>query len=177
MKRFLMIATLAAVGLTQFAATQASAGGGFSHGRSYYGSHNEYRGHHFRASERFGYSRYGFRSFSYTHYRWSDTYRCYFYYAPSYGWCFYEPSYNFYVPITYFNQVYPESVSVITPTVIPTPTVVQQQQTTVVNVQNERGPSVPVAVPAPVPTPVPGPSAVPPPPVAQQKTNVEAVGR
>lgn len=149
MKRFFVAAALVA-GLTLFVG-QTWAGGSSSHHESE---------HSFRANERFDYHRHGFKSFSYSHYRWSNDYHRYIYWAPSYGWCFYEPTYSYYVPVSYYHEVY-SSAPTVAPTVIPTPPVVQQ--TTVVTAPPSA--SVPVPPPPPPPPVVPGPTAV-------QKTNV-----
>jgi hypothetical protein len=167
MKRFLMIATIAAVGLTLLAAAQTRAAGPSGQGSGYptrgFSGHHGMYGHRFKASERFDYRRYGFRSLSWRHYRWSSYYHGYCYWAPRYGWCFYEPTYSCYLPVSYFSEVYPEAATAVAPVVSPAPSVVQQ--TTVVAT-----PPAPVAdLPAPPPTPavVPAPA-----PVAVQKTKV-----
>jgi hypothetical protein len=127
--------------------------------------HRGESGYHFKASERFNYGKHGFKAFSWTHRRWSSQYHCYCYWAPSFGWCFFEPIHACYVPLTYFREVYPETVTTVAPVVAPTPSVIQQ--TTVVT-----------APPAPVrevPPPAPAPAVVPA-PTAVQKTNVGAGG-
>jgi len=117
-------------------------------------------GHSFKASERFDYGKHGFGHQSWTHYRWSNYYRCFCFWAPRYGWCFYEPTYCCYLPISYYCEVYPQFAPVTTP-VSTSPSVIQQ--TTVV---------APTAAPVPdLPTPPPGPPALPA-PMAVQKTKV-----
>jgi hypothetical protein len=168
MKRFFVTPTLAAVALSLFVVAQTWAGGPSGNGSSRQGGEPSHHGsmsgrsesgHSFRASERFDYHSYGYRSYSWTHSRWSNDYRCYIYWAPRYGWCFYEPTYTCYVPVTYYGQVYPQSAPIVAPSAP-----VIQQQTTVVT-----APSAPTTS---LPVPPPGPS-VQPPPVAVQKTKVE----
>jgi hypothetical protein len=171
MKRFLMTAMVAALGLSvlnvtsTWAAGQTREGTGkTTTGPSHFGATSGHRGefsHSFRASERFNYGRYGFKGLSWSHYCWSSYYRCYFYWAPSYGWCFYEPSHACYLPFSYYREVYPETAPVVTTT----PSVVQQ--TTVVTVP----PAPAVDLPSPPPPP---PAPVAPAPVAVQKTKVGA---
>jgi hypothetical protein len=178
MTRFLLSAAVAAVGLALLAAPETRAdqppghGRGYSTGRHYRGHGHyhyraSYRGHGFRASHRFHYHRYGYRSLRWTRSFWSSQYRCYCYWAPQYRcWFFYEPTYSYYVPVTYYREVYAEAPPVTAP-VFPSPSVVQQ--TTVVV-----PPSAPVAEPVP-PGPVAGPgpvAPVAPAPVAVQKTRV-----
>jgi hypothetical protein len=157
MKRLFLTATLAALGLTLLAVGQTQAGdkGSRGHRSEMSGRHD---GHHFRASSRFGYDRFGYKSFRWTHSYWNSYYRCYTYWAPSYGWCFYEPTYAVYVPVTRFYEVYPEATHTSTPSVV--------QQTTVVNVPSG-GPAV-----TPAPVPAPGPEVGPPAPAAVQQTKV-----
>jgi hypothetical protein len=160
MKKFLLNVTVIAVGLTLLSVVPIWAAEPSRHdsgrGGSMSGSHREFD-HSYRPSERFDYRQHGFRSFSYTHYGWSDHYRCYCYYSPSYGWCFYVPTYSYYLPISYYSQVYPQSV----PVVKEAPSVIQQ--TTVVATPSAPVPGLPT--PPPVPPVAPGPTAV-------QKTNV-----
>ncbi len=168
MKRFITNVTVATVGLALFA-IPAFAGrpsghdsgrsSGHDSGRS--GSSNSMHrdfNHSFRANEHFDYRKHGFKSIDWTHYRWSDFYRCYCYYCPRFGWCFYEPTYSCYLPVTYYSQVYPQSA----PVAPSSPSVIQQ--TTVVNVQPSGVPDLPTP---PLSAPVPAPTAV-------QKTNVAA---
>ena len=134
MNRFLMTVAVAAVGLTTLAAAQTRAEGrsgrGSDHSFGGESRHESMGGRQFRASRRFDYGRHGYRSLSWTHSYWSSYYGCYCYWAPSYGWCFYEPSYSCYLPVSYYFEVYPEVVSAGPAPVIPAPTTIQQ--TTVV---------------------------------------------
>ena len=173
MTRLMLTVGVAAMGLALLVVPQTRADGhrGGSYGGYRYGSghHFDYRfpSHGYHASHRFGYERYGYRSLSYSSYRWSYDHRCFIYWAPSYRcWFFYEPSYSYYVPVTYYRQVYteaPASVAVVPPA----PSVVQQT-TVVVPPTTPVGPSAPVAEEAP-PAPV---APVPPPPTAVQNTKV-----
>ena len=97
-------------------------------GSSQHGSMSGRRGeseHSFKANERFDYRKHGYQSLSWSRSRWSSSYHCYCYYAPSYGWCFYEPTYSCYLPVSYYPEVYPQAA----PTVSTTPSVIQQQTT------------------------------------------------
>src|SRR5207253_10927577 len=118
--------------------------------------------HSFKVNERVDYRRPGFKSVSWSHRRWSSYYRSYVYWAPSYGWYFYEPTYSCYLPVSRYSEVYPEAVAVA-PAVSPTPTVIQQ--TTVV--------TVPPGPAAELPTPPLAPEVLPA-PIAVQKTKVGA---
>jgi hypothetical protein len=160
MKRFFLTATLAALGLTVLGVNQTQAGdkGGHGHRSEMSGRHD---GHHYRASSRFGYDRFGYKSFRWTRSYWSSYYRCYCYWAPSYGWCFYEPTYSYYVPVSRFSEVYPEATRTSTPSVV--------QQTTVVTVPSA---VTPVPAPGPAVTPPPVPEVGPPAPTAVQQTKV-----
>jgi hypothetical protein len=177
MLRFTLAASVAAAVLALAAvpdvrAQSHSGGPGFE---SHHGSeHFDYRFpnrdyHGFRASNSFGYNRYGFRSVYWNNYRWSSEYRCYLYWAPSYrSWCFYEPTYSYYVPVSYFSQVYPSAPPTVAP--VPPPPSVIQQQTTVVT-----APPVPIS---PASKPVP-PAPIPPitsAPTAVQETKVAQGG-
>lgn len=171
MRRSLFATAFAALGLV-LVATQTQAAvptgrgpshrsGSFSHAIS--GHHGQFS-HSFRANGRFDYGRYGYRSLHWTRYGWSSRYNNYCYWAPNYGWCFYEPTYSCYLPISYYRQVYPEAsfstaaVPAPVPVVTPSPSVVQQTSVVV------GGPAIPTAdVPAPplLPPPVtPAPTAV-----------------
>jgi hypothetical protein len=174
MMRFILSASIAAMGLAFLATSEAEAwaegrsgggsgysghmgsrGGDYRHGSS----HFDYR-FPYRPSHGFGYERYGYRSLYYSHYHWSSDYRCYVYWAPYYRcWCFYEPTYSYYVPVSYYRQVYPEASVVTAP-----PSVVQQ--TTVV--AGTTPPLAPVADAGPA-APIPPVAAAP---VAVQKTKV-----
>ncbi len=171
MKRFLLSAAVAAVGLALLTVTQAGAAGpsskgsgrpsgGFSHTGSMRGFHGGFN-HGFKPNGRFGYGRHGFRSLSWTHYRWNSYYHRYFYWAPSYGWCFYEPTYGYYLPLSFYREVYPEAVTPEIAPLSPAPSVVQQ--TTVVN--------TPAPVVGPAAPPVAEPP-LPPAPAAVQQTHV-----
>jgi hypothetical protein len=159
MNRFFAKAALATVALTLLGVAQTWAAGPRGQSSSHHGSISGSHGdrHSFRASTRFDYRSHGFRSLSWSHYRWSNYYHCYCYYTPKFGWCFYEPTYSYYVPISYFSEVYPQSA----PVVSPTPSVIQQ--TTVVTVPPTAAPELPT----PPSTPV-----VPTAPTAVQKTQV-----
>jgi hypothetical protein len=163
-KRFFLAASAAALGFAMLSFSQAQADGPSrgSHRQSGGSSQAGPMGGHreFKPSERFGYDRHGFKSYSWTHKRWSDYYYRYCYYAPSYGWCFYEPIHSCYLPISYYGEVYPESVPTLN-SYSSAPTI--QQQTTVVNVPSGPG----VSLPEPPPIPRVAPAAV-------QKTNVGA---
>jgi hypothetical protein len=116
-------------------------------------------GHSFKASKGFDYGKYGFRQQSWTHYRWSNYYRCFCYWAPRYGWCFYEPTYCCYLPISYYCEVYPQCAPVTTAVSTAPPVI---QQTTVVAT---------TAAPVPdLPTPQGQPTLAA--PTAVQKTQV-----
>jgi hypothetical protein len=160
MKRFFVTAMVTAVAVTLLAVSQTQAAGHSSSGSNHssMGNHRS----HYKPSERFHYDRHGYKSLSWSRYYWNSHYRCYCYWAPSYGWCFYEPTYSCYVPVTYFRQVYPEAPATVAPTV--TPPVVQQ--TTVVNV-----PSVAPALPTPPPAPT---AVVPAGPIQQTKVGTVA---
>jgi hypothetical protein len=171
MKRFLFTTTFAALGVTLIAAQSQAAGnpgsgsgrssGGFSHTLS--GRSGEFN-HSFRASRHFDYGRFGYKSLHWTRYGWSSRYNSYCYWAPRYGWCFYEPTYSCYLPISYFPEVYPQAgftttpVASTLPVVSPSSSVVQQTSVVV------GGPAVATAdVPAPplaAPTITPAPTAV-----------------
>ena len=165
MNRSLFTTTLAALGLTFFAATQTLAaappGGRSGHRSSTSGHHGTMSGRHgefrhsYRANGRFDYGRHGFKSLSWTRYGWSNRYHNYLYWAPSYGWCFYEPTYSRYLPVSYYSEVYPQASLAVAPEVspapllTPTPSVVQQT-------------SVVLAAPAVPAVDVPGPVVAPP---------------
>jgi hypothetical protein len=159
MKRFILSAAIAAMVLTGLAFSGAKAGGS-----SNSGSHHSGRSHReFKPSERFNYDRHGRRSFSWSRYRWSDYYRGYCYWAPNYGWYFYEPSHCCYLPLSCYSEVYPESVSTAPAVLRTSPTVAQQ--TTVVTV----APAPAIGQPEPPPIP-----PVAPPATAVQQTKVGA---
>ncbi len=187
MKSFLMTASVAALGLALLAVTPTGAAGqpgrpsgsGLSHRGPLGGRHGEF-GHRFKANGRFAYGRHGFRSLHWTRYRWDSFYHRYFYWAPSYGWCFYEPTYGYYLPVSYFPEVYPEAAPTLATAISPTPSVIQQ--TTVV--AEPSLPPAPPVVPAPttvqqtkvvVPTApaVAEPSLPPAPPVVPAPTAVQ----
>lgn len=169
MKRSLFTTTFAALGLTLIAAAQTQAAGPPGHGSGHRsastihhstmnGRHGEFN-HSFRANGRFDYGRHGFRSLSWTKYGWSNRYRTYCYWAPSYGWCFYEPSYSCYLPVSYYPEVYPQASFGVAPAVSPAPVLTTApsvvQQTSVVLA----GPAVPpVEGPGPVVAPPIGPA-------------------
>lgn len=163
MNRFLLIKAFAIL-TAALLGTQAQADGhgskgmgGPGHGsmnsqhgsmNSQHGSMNSQHGtfnHSFKASGRFDYGRHGFKSLSWTKYGWSNRYNSYCYWAPNYGWCFYEPTYSCYLPVSYYQEVYPQAVLTAAPTVV--------QQTDVIL----SAPPVPVNVPEPV---VPAPNVV-----------------
>jgi len=197
MMRFMFSVTVAAVGLALLAVpeTRAESPSGAGSGHVSYGhmdpSRGEYRhgpGHFdYRfpnhPSQRFGYDRHGFRSLYWSNYRWSRDYRCYVYWAPSYrSWFFYEPTYSYYVPTTYFSQVYPTFTRSV-PTVTPTSPVIQQTSVIVGGPSAPGGPIVPVGPGGPV-GPVaggpvadagPGPIAPPTAPVAIQNTKAGGI--
>jgi hypothetical protein len=162
MKRFFVTAAVAALGFAVLSVTPIFAEGG-SHGGS--GHHNSGGERHreFRPSERFGYDRHGFRSFSWSHSRWSEYYHRYCYWSPGYGWYFYEPVHSCYLPISCYGEVYPEFTPSLSTPVATAPVVTQQ--TTVVT-----APTPPV-VGGPQPPPIP---TLPNPAAAVQKTNVGA---
>ena len=145
MNRFLMTVAVAAVGLATLAVAETRAEGRTDResGHSYRGEsrHESRSGHQYHASRRFDYGRHGYRSFSWTHSYFSSYYGCSCYWAPSYGWCFYEPSYSCYVPVSYYFQVYPEFVSAGPAPVIPPPTTIQQT-TVVVAPRPDGGPAL-----------------------------------
>ena len=148
MNRFLMTVAVAVVGLTTLAAAQTRAEGhsgrGSGHSSSDESRHESMSGRQFHASRRFDYDKHGYRSLSWTHSYWSSYYGRYCYWAPSYGWCFYEPSYSCYLPVSCYSEVYPEAVAAGPAPAIPSPTTIQQ--TTVVV-----APSAPTDVPVPPP--------------------------
>ncbi len=151
MKRFLMIAAVGFMALTGLTVTQTQAAGrpGYG-GSSHHGSYND---HGYRPSQHFDFGRFGYRSFSFTRSYWSSYYHCNCFYSPSYGWCFYEPSYSCYVPMSHYQEVYPQFSSVGPAPSFPSPTVIQQQ-TTIVGTTPTPG-DVPVLPPPVAPTPVP----------------------
>ncbi len=180
MNRLLLSTTIAALGLTLFVTTQIQANGpqgngsghptaGSNHQGTMSGRRGEF-GHSFKANERFDYRRHGFRSLSWTRYGWSDRYHNYLYWAPGYGWCFYEPTYTSYLPITYYPEVYPEARFTAAPEAIPGPVVSAApsviQQTTVAL-------AAPVAPAVDLPTPPLAPQVASA-PIAVQKTKVGA---
>jgi hypothetical protein len=163
MKRFFLTTTVATVGLALCLVAQTRAGshpgngsghpsGSANHTSSMSDRHGEH-GHTFRANERFDYRRHGFKSLSWTRYGWSNFYRCYCYWAPRYGWCFYEPSYASYLPVSFYHDVYPEAAPIVSPVVSSTPAVIQQ--TTVVTAPPVPAADVPPPPPAPPITPAP----------------------
>jgi hypothetical protein len=155
-KRFLLTVTVATVGLTILAASQTQAAGPSG---SAFGHMRSMSGHSFKPNHRFDYRRYGYRHFSWSRYHWSNYYRRYCYWAPSYGWCFYEPSYSCYLPLSCFSQVYPEAATAVAPAISTSPSVVQQ--TTVVTVPPvPAAPAVSEPPPPPVPPMAPAPAAV-----------------
>jgi hypothetical protein len=152
MFRLFCTAAVAALGLATFVASAAAGEHGRSESQHYgFGRYRSYGGHEFRPSNRFDYGRYGYRSFSWTHSRWSDYYHCYCYWAPGYGWCFYEPHYSYYLPVSSYFDVYPEVTRTGPAPVLAPPTAIQQ---TSVVVGAPTLPSVPVPPVAPVPTTV-----------------------
>jgi hypothetical protein len=158
MKRFLCTVAVVAASLAVASVAQARPEGSRG-GSGHHGSNGSYR--EYKPSEHFGYGKYGMKSFSWSHYRWSEYYRRYCYWSPGYGWYFYEPIHACYLPVSYYTQVYPEAAPTLTASA---PTV--NQQTTVVNIPG--GPGVRSAEPPPIPT-----VAVPP-AAAVQQTKVGA---
>jgi hypothetical protein len=167
---------VAAMGLALLVVPQTRADGhrGGSYGGYRYGSghHFDYRfpSHGYHASHRFGYDRFGYRSLSYSSYRWSYDHRCYIYWAPSYRcWFFYEPTYSYYVPVTYYRQVYPEFTAPVA--TVPPPSSAIQQTSVIVT------PSAPVGVVGTAPGPVGPPAGIatptPIPPVATAPAAVQ----
>jgi hypothetical protein len=151
MKRCFSTTVVATLGAVLVLAAQGWADGRGSHPSGNSGHQASMRrgepGHFYKANERFDYRKHGFGAQSWTHYRWSNYYRCFCFWAPKYGWCFYEPSYSRYLPISYYPEVYPQFAPPVTPPLSPSPSVVQQ--TTVV--------AAPAAPVADLPTPPPGP--------------------
>ncbi len=187
MKRFFLSAGVAALSLALVAVAQSRAdgrSGGSSHqskGPSHTGSrHDDHHrspvhfdhkfherwSHNFRANSRFGFGKYGYRSLYYSHYRWSNDYRCYLYWAPYCRcWFFYEPTYSYYVPVSYYREVYPEAAPAVATAVTPTTPVVQQQTTVVVTPPSTVAPPPDAPPPGPIPPLAPAPTNV-------QKTTV-----
>ena len=182
MNRSTCATTIAALGLTMFAASHesrptdtpgmaraTSKGPAIDKARVTSGHRGEV-GHSFRANGRFEYGRHGFRSLSWTRYGWSDRYHTYCYWEPRFGWCFYEPTYASYVPISYFQEVYPEAVLTTAPAVPvrefvrEAPAVVQQ---TSVIVGPPAGPAVGLPIPPLAPPVAPAPAVL-------QQTKVNA---
>ena len=175
MNRSTLATTIAALGLTMFAASQIQADGHTRNGSGHQqgsgnrqgvtSGHRGEVGHSFRANGRFEYGRHGFRSLSWTRYGWSDRYHTYCYWEPRYGWCFYEPTYASYVPISYFQEVYPEAVLTAAPAVPvreivrEAPTVIQK---TSVIVGAPTGPGVDLPIPPVGPPLAPNAGAVQP---------------
>jgi hypothetical protein len=164
MNRSLMT-TVAALGLTMFAAAQTQAAGSPGKGSghpsgssSQHGTmsnrHGEFN-HSFKANGRFDYGRHGFKSLSWTRSGWSDRYHSYCYWAPRYGWCFYEPTYSCYLPVSCYSEVYPQASLSVAPEVRSTPLV-----STVPSVVQQT--SVVLAAPAAPAVDLPGPLAAPP---------------
>jgi hypothetical protein len=188
MNRFFLSVAVAALGLITLAVSQTQADEHFGRGSSRsHGDEGRYesrREHEFRGDRRFDYGRHGYQSFSWSHRRWSDYYRCYCYYSPSYGWCFYEPTFSYYVPVSHYFEVYPQADRTEPAPVFPPPTAIQQ---TTVIVGSNTPATVPIVPSAPIPTAVqqtkviaaggpsgeliPAPSVVPG-PVAAQQTKV-----
>jgi hypothetical protein len=115
----------------------------------------------YKPSDKFGYDKHGYKSYSWTHSHWSDYYHRYCYYAPTYGWCFYEPTYSCYVPVSKYYDVYPDAARAYSAPVASSPNVTQQ--TTVVTAP--AAPAVRPTEPPPIPVIAPRPAAV-------QNTNV-----
>jgi hypothetical protein len=167
MKRFFSTTGVATVGAVLILAAQGWADGRGNHPSGNSGHHGSMGGrrgepgHSYRANERFDYGKHGFGAESWTHYRWSNYYRCFCFWAPKYGWCFYEPSYSCYLPISYYAEVYPQFAPPVTTPVSPSPSVVQQ--TTVVAAP--AGPVGDLPIPPPGLAPLPAPTAI-------QKTKV-----
>lgn len=168
MNRLLFTTTFAALGLTLIAAAQTQAAGpgsghpsaGPSRHSTMNGRHGEFN-HSFRANGRFDYGRHGFRSLSWSKYGWSSRYHTYCYWAPSYGWCFYEPTYSCYLPVSYYPEVYPQASFATAPGPVLTTAPSVVQQTSVVL----GGPAV---APVDVPGPIVAPPVTPAPGVVQQ---------
>jgi hypothetical protein len=118
----------------------------------------------YKPSDKFGYGKHGRKSYQWTHSHWSEYYHRYCYWAPGYGWYFYEPTHEYYLPVSCFFDVYPEAAPTFAAAVTPTRTPNVTQQTTVVT-----APATPVASPEPPPIPV-----LAPPPTAVQQTKVGA---
>jgi hypothetical protein len=153
MNRFLFIKTFAMVAVMVAAAqSQADGHGGRGVGGPGHGSMHSWHdsfSHSFKPSGHFNYGKYGYRSFPWTKYGWSSRFNSYCYWAPNYGWCFYEPTYSCYLPISYYQEVYPQAVLTAAPTV--GPAVIQQTDVVLA------GPPAPVNVPVPV---APAPAVV-----------------
>jgi hypothetical protein len=162
MKRFLLVAAIVVAALLVLSAPHARAEPA-ARGNSGRNTPTAERHREYKASENFGYSKHGHKTISWTHSHWSDYYHRYCYWAPNHGWCFYEPTYSCYLPVSSFFEVYPEAVRAYAPPVSPASTVTQQ--TTVVT-----APSTPAAA-RPEPPPIP---IVAPPPAAVQNTKVGA---
>jgi hypothetical protein len=132
MNRLMLRALAAALGLTFVTATQVLANGHPGDGSGHQSGHMERQGnvnghrgefnHSFKVNGRFDFARRGYKSFYWNRYCWSDRYHCYCYWAPNYGWCFYQPTYACYVPLTSYQEVYPES----RPALTAAPAVVQE---------------------------------------------------
>lgn len=163
MKRFFLTVALAALGFAPLSVALAQGGKAPAHGGSGHMAPTAERHRDYKPSEKFGYGKHGYKSYSWTHSHWSEYYHRYCYWASSYGWCFYEPTYSCYVPVSRFFEVYPEAGPAYAAPVSSSPNVVQQ--TTVV-----AAPAAPVAAPEQPPA-IP---VIPPPPVAVQKTKVGA---
>jgi hypothetical protein len=178
MKRLLFTTTFAALGLALIANQSQAASpmghgsghstGSLNHGMN--GRHDTFR-HSFKANSRFDYGRFGYKSLHWTRYGWSSRYNNYCYWAPNFGWCFYEPTYSCYLPISYYRDVYPEAsfstapVAPVAPAVVAsTPSVVQQTSVVV------GGPAIPTADVPPLPLAPP----IAPAPTAVQQTKVGA---
>jgi hypothetical protein len=167
-KRFVLTVALASLAFAPLSVAQAQGGkpsrGGSGHSGPMSDRHAPTNDRHkeYKPSDKFGYGKHGYKSYSWTHSHWSEYYHRYCYYAPSYGWCFYEPTYSCYVPVSRFFEVYPEAGPSYAAPVSPAPAVTQQ--TTVV-----AAPAAPVAAPV-------APPAIPviPPPGAVQNTKVGA---
>jgi hypothetical protein len=116
----------------------------------------------YKPSDKFGYGKHGRKSYQWTHSHWSEYYHRYCYWSPSYGWYFYEPVHEYYLPVSSFFEVYPEAAPTFAAAVTPNVT----QQTTVVT-----APAAVAPVAAPEPPPIP---RLTPPATAVQQTKVGA---
>jgi hypothetical protein len=163
-KRFVLTTALVALGMAPLSLAQAHGDKQPTH--SGHSAPTAERHREYKPSEKFAYNKHGRKNFSWSHSHWSEYYHRYCYWASNYGWCFYEPTYACYVPVSNFFEVYPDAAASYAPPVARPTGNITQQQTTVV--------TAPAAAAAPAPLPEPPSIAIIAPPTAVQQTKVGA---